>query len=158
MRVLGVDPGGTTGIAIVRYEDGRYSLDVHGGLTGTLEEVTRDLRPFVSNLVPIAAERFVVNRRAGRSRSAHAGEKARNVLGWLLTRGPRVHLATASEAKLWATDKRLAAAGLVCTDGLPHSRDAARHALYTLVKHYRCPDPLGSAYRKGADQWPPDTP
>lgn len=163
MRCLGVDPGGTTGVAIVEYAPGKgYSLEMHGGITGTLEETTPTLAAFLFASVPVAVERFVVSRRAGRSKSAHAGEKARSVIGWLLADcaaiGVRTHQATAAEAKAWATDKRLSAAGFVFTNGRPHSKDAARHALYTLVKHYGCPDPLGARYRKDTDQCRPDTP
>lgn len=170
MRCLGVDPGGTTGVAIVAYEGGRYSLEMHGGLTGDAAETLENLRAFFFESVPIAVERFVVNRRAGRSASAHAGEKARNLIGAIQAlprRGPGtlrldctgylVHLENASQVKAWATDKRLSAAGFVFTNGRPHSRDAARHALYCLVKRYGCPDPLGAAYRKDTDQCRPDT-
>jgi hypothetical protein len=141
-----VDPGGTTGVALVSFE-GRYRLEVHGGMTGTAAEVAHDVHSLTyAGITPIAAERFVVSRRAGRSNSAHAGEKARTILGALLTSGDTVHLETASAVKAWATDRRLKAAGLAPTDGLPHSRDACRHALYALVKHYGCPDPLSANY------------
>lgn len=155
-----MDPGGTTGVALVVFgDDGRYHLELHGGLKGSAEDVLRTLAPISGTSIPVAVERFVVSRRAGRSASSGAADKARNIIGGLVSgNAGRVHLATAAEAKAWATNKRLDAAGLAPTDGLPHSRDACRHALYTLVKFYRCPDPLGSAYRRGADQCRPDTP
>jgi hypothetical protein len=153
--VLGVDPGGTTGVALVAFKRGRYHLYAHRGLVGTAAEVAADLQDKGTELmmlgVPVAVERFVVSRRAGRSSSAAAGEKARHIIGALETSGAHLHRATASEVKRWATDKRLAAAGLRPTQGLPHTRDACRHALYTLVKHYGCPDPLGRRYQE-ADQ------
>ena len=162
MRCLGVDPGGTTGVAIVEYAPGKgYSLEMHGGITLDMEGTQETIRAFLFESVPIAVERFVVSRRAGRSASAHAGEKARDLIGWLSGfRAMRysVHLENASQVKAWATDKRLRAAGFVFTNGRPHSRDAARHALYCLVKRYGCPDPLGAAYRKDTDQCRPDTP
>lgn len=158
MKCVGVDPGGVTGVALVAFEDGRYRLEAHGGLTGSAEETVRDLRAFEATSAPLAVERFVVGRRSARSASSGASDKARNVIGGLVSAfAGRVRLHTASEVKAWATNKRLEAAGLRPSQGLPHSRDAARHALYTLVKHYRCPDPLGSAYRKDTGQCPPDT-
>lgn len=148
--ILGVDPGGTTGVALVVFEHGRYRLWHHAGVAGPATEVAAEIRAlYVDDADSIAAERFVVSRRAGRSRTAGAGEKARNILGALLTSGATVHLETAAAAKRWATDRRLAAAGLAPTAGLPHSRDACRHALYALVKHYGCPDPLSATYRPG---------
>jgi hypothetical protein len=51
--------------------------------------------------------------------------------------------------KPWATDTRLAAAGLMePTTGMRHARDAARHALFAAVKTYGLPDPLSA--RAGA--------
>lgn len=150
--VLGVDPGGTTGVALVVCEHGRYRLWLCAGLVGPVAEVTAELiAVYAAEVDTVAIERFVVSRRAGRSSSAAAGEKARHIIGALETSGARLHRATASEVKRWATDKRLAAAGLAPTQGLPHTRDACRHALYTLVKHYGCPDPLSSRYQE-ADQ------
>lgn len=146
-----MDPGGTTGFALVSYSDGRYWLRDHGGLIGNAEVSVRQLLAVAPDVDAYACERFVVSRRAGRSASAHSGQKARDIIGALVASGHTVHLETAAAAKRWATDKRLAAAGLTPTEGLPHSRDAARHALYALVKHYRCPDPLSVAYQGGPD-------
>ena len=45
----------------------------------------------------------------------------------------------------WATNHRLAAAGLMApTVGMPHARDAARHALYAAVRDGGMPDPLST--------------
>lgn len=150
--VLGVDPGGTTGLALVMFEEGRYHLGGHLGVPLTAAETVGQVHAMAWPNDVLAVERFVVSRRAGRSSSAAAGEKARHIIGALETDGAFfLHRATASEVKRWATDKRLAAAGLAPTQGLPHTRDACRHALYTLVKHYGCPDPLGRRYQE-ADQ------
>lgn len=158
--VTGVDPGGTTGIATVRYtpEQG-YTLYYHIGCDFQPDEAVSAVyvaRPsgaegkYATLPWALAVERFVVGRRAGRSSSAQAGALARDILGALEAAYPgQIYRATASEAKTWASDRRLKAAGLAPTQGLPHTRDAARHALFTLHKRYGCPDPLSASYRPG---------
>lgn len=60
-----------------------------------------------------------------------------------------VHVRTASAVKPWATEKRLAAAGLLKrTVGMPHARSAAQHALYSHVRDSGAPDPLSRARAK----------
>jgi hypothetical protein len=50
--------------------------------------------------------------------------------------------------KPWATDERLAAAGLLDpTKGMRHARDAARHALFCAVRDFGLPDPLSAKAR-----------
>ena len=157
--VIGVDPGGTTGLAAVEYtEEHGYRLLAHVGAPYAAKEIydaftallpPRDGRPWWEDQGPwwIAAERFVVSRRAGRSASAAAGERARNILGALEAAFPgRVKLANASAAKTWATGDRLAAAGLNPTQGRPHTLDACRHALRFHVAQLGNPDPVSAAY------------
>jgi hypothetical protein len=56
-----------------------------------------------------------------------------------------VFLRNASLVKTWATDKRLAAAGLLdATKGMQHARDASRHALYAAVHTGMARDPLST--------------
>lgn len=103
--------------------------------------------------VIVAAEQFVVNGRAGRSRTGTGGQIARDLIG-ALQHLPRelapavvveLHLRAAGAVKPWATDKRLAEAGLLsATQALPHARDAARHALFAAVKTGLMPDPLSA--------------
>lgn len=154
--VIGVDPGGTTGIAAVEYtEEHGYRLVAHLGCPFTASEVVGHLATWQVTLPElahtdvwwIAAERFVVSRRAGRSTTAKAGEQARSIIGALEAAFPRrVKLANASAAKGWATNDRLAAAGLNPTQGRPHTLDACRHALRFHVAQLGNPDPLGNAY------------
>jgi hypothetical protein len=63
----------------------------------------------------------------------------------------RWHERAAGLVKPWATDKRLLAAGLyqLC-QGMPHARDAARHAIYCAAQDCGMPDPLS---RDGASFW-----
>lgn len=148
--VIGVDPGGTTGLAVVVFDGVRY-LGVYGQYTDRAE-LFEQVRFWVGAMpgIRIAAERFVVSRRAGRSATAGAGQQARDILGQLGGLGVPLKLRTASEVKKWATNKRLDAAGLLKpTVGKPHARDAARHALFSLVADLGCPDPLSNTYKTG---------
>jgi hypothetical protein len=156
--VTGVDPGGTTGITTVQYTLERgYWIANHFGVSALPNQAVRivdkhmtDAFSYGADLWALAVERFVVGRRAGRSSSAQAGALARDIIGALEAAYPgQIYRATASEAKTWASDRRLKAAGLAPTQGLPHTRDAARHALFTLHKRYGCPDPLSASYRPG---------
>jgi hypothetical protein len=150
--VLGIDPGGTTGLAAVEHtpEHG-YRLLAHLGVPYLPIEVVAHLESwageFGTDVWWIAAERFVVSRRAGRSSTAAAGERARATLGALEAAFPgRVKLRNAAAAKGWATDARLKAAGLWPAQGRPHTTDAARHALYFHVVNLGNPDPLSAAF------------
>lgn len=151
--VIGVDPGGTTGLAAVKHtEELGYQLVAHIGVpltaTETVDYVQGWRYGFDTDVWWIAAERFVVSRRAGRSSSAAGGQRARDILGALEAAFPRrVKLRNAGTMKAWnAGDHRLRAAGIMPTQGLPHTRDAAGHALLFHVANLGNPDPLSSAY------------
>jgi hypothetical protein len=106
--------------------------------------------PGISVPTVLAMERFVVGNRASRSSTSAAGATTRNLLGELLAWAdtfPRVQVRSvqrpAGAVKPWATDERLAAAGLLdITKGMNHARDAARHALFAAVADFGQPDPL----------------
>jgi hypothetical protein len=162
--VMGVDPGPIPGVAVLEYgidDAGVYrlieanALQVSHGLAATvatalIDQHTRGVRP---PELRVAVERFVVGGRSARSGTAKAGEQTRDLIGelrhvadvsgcWFIAR-------SASEVKPWASDDRLAKAGLMaCTHQMRHSRDAARHALFAAVKDGRVPDPLS----KGANR------
>lgn len=147
--VIGVDPGGTTGLAAVTHTDrDGYNLPWSEAFPLEPLEVVAAISAFViaygTDAWWVAAERFVVSRRAGRSSTAAAGERARAILGALEAAFPgRVKLRNAAAAKGWAVDARLKAAGLWPAQGRPHTTDAARHALYFQVVNLGNPDPLG---------------
>jgi len=150
IRILGIDPGGTTGVIVLHFTSRRPFVTgpfqfAHGA--DVMEVLSSEL--VGPKLTLVAMERFVVSRRAGRSKTAGAGEQARNIIGAVtaLCQKARVTVVTrsASQVKHWATDKRLEAAGLLApTRGLPHARDAARHALYAAVWDCGLPDPLST--------------
>lgn len=153
--VIGIDPGGTTGVAILQcsglsgsfyIRTAAYQYGQDNALSEILDAITR------TEPDAVAIERFVVGMRAARSRSAGAGEFARELVGQVralcrddAVRVPVFHR-TAFEVKRWATDKRLDAAGLLAaTSGMPHARDATRHALFAMVRRGWAPDPISAA-------------
>lgn len=154
--VIGIDPGGTTGLAVVEYSfaEERYRLLAHLGVPLLPAEVPAQIGAMVGAAIGdaagpwwIAAERFVVSRRAARSATAGAGQRARDILGALSAAFPgRVKLRNAGAAKAWGTDDRVRAAGLWPTQGRPHTTDAVRHALMFQVANLGNPDPLSLAY------------
>jgi hypothetical protein len=155
MYVIGVDPGPIPGIV-------RLRLDVDHGPTRLLEaealQVTpRLILPTLNMLgqddrCAIAVEQFVVGRRAAQSSTPAAGAITRAMIGaitgWAMTNEPgtwrrELFMRAAADVKPWATDKRLAAAGLLgLTPGMRHARDAARHAVFCAVRDYGLRDPL----------------
>lgn len=166
--IVGVDPGPTPGICALLYSP---------PLTAPLDHSARDLTAFRvmqvnaagclgavqwllnsewgdGHHVFLAVERFVVGRRAVISSSADAGQLTRNMIGALaaLDEGSpgrvKVVLRSAAEVKPWASDARLKAAGLLnaCL-GMPHARDAARHALFATVRTLGLNDPLSTKTR-----------
>jgi len=144
--VVGIDPGGTTGVATLMYyrDSGWLVVPRQYGqanaLTETLDLLSR------ANPDAVAVERFIVSNRSARSRSSGAGEFARELIGALQYTGCPLDRRTASQVKRWATDKRLSAAGLLePTKGMPHARDATRHALFSMVHRKWAPDPLSRA-------------
>jgi Holliday junction resolvasome RuvABC endonuclease subunit len=148
-RVIGLDPGGTTGVAVLEWTD-RYDLiDLDqlpmGTALGTVQFMVKGYQPDA-----VAVERFIVGRRASRSGTSKAGEFARELIGAIRFErkadgGLLCAMHTASQVKRWATDKRLDAAGLLAaTKGQGHARDAVRHALFTMVERGWAPDPLSA--------------
>lgn len=152
--VIGVDPGVTSGVALLVWRKVGPDVTFAGA---EFVQVSHDLTvPVVELLIGmhrdhmtyLAVERFVVGRAS--MRAGKAGEITRRLVGQLSNgRVPseRLSLRSASEVKPWATDARLDAAGLLApTKGMPHARDAARHAL--VASRAFAPDPLSRTFRK----------
>ncbi|MFI7678542.1 hypothetical protein [Actinophytocola sp. NPDC049390] len=154
IRVLGIDPGGTTGLAVLDFPDVYPVGEEFGQLPPdrVLQLVLWWLRDAGHRVNLVAIEKFVVSRRSGRSSTAQAGEQARLIIGGVAQlcqqHGVRLVQRPAGVVKPWATDRRLDAAGLLApTRGMGHARDAARHALYAAVRDLRLPDPLSTKER-----------
>jgi hypothetical protein len=148
--VLGVDPGPSTGIAVLRLDvprlgDGaeayqcnaRMACWLLGQICERLRAGDRPVRGQVEGFAPGHGAGSVM--KAGRITRDQVRE-LEDVAGQY-----GVPLATRymGRVKPWSNDKRLEAAGLLAlTAGGPHCRAGMRHALY--ASHWDCgyPDPL----------------
>lgn len=149
--IVGVDPGPTPGVVRLRIFEGKVTNVSLAQVSAELIIPTLDTMDNHIDDYLIAVERFVVGRRAGRSSTPKAGAITRDMVGTIIgygkARGTTVVQASASQALTWSTDERLKKAGIVVPKGMVHARSAARHALYTAVKHGHLPDPLSKASR-----------
>lgn len=139
MKVTGIDPGPTPGVAVLFIEHGRL---VDAGVLQCSASLLHDVIDPPRGL--IAVERFVARGRANAAQRLTVAQVAE------LARAHRdVILRTASQVKPWATDARLEAAGLLAAcKGMRHARDAARQALYAAVHDAGLPDPLSKEWRR----------
>jgi len=153
--ILGVDPGRTTGIALL--DAGGAAVLVQSSPEGVLTIVEALFRRTVDqgSGVALSVERFVSGPRSGKLATPVGAAIARQLIGeltaWARATDVVVYLRSAGEVKPWATDARLNEIKVVRV-GMPHAADALRHALYTGVKAYGFPDPLSrrSTSREGA--------
>lgn len=155
VRVIGVDPGPTPGIVLLRFNGGPFAVchvvQCNHGVAPALFETLLRIDPTTPTIVGI--ERFVIGRKS--MRSGAAGEVTRDLIGTLHEVAMGCNpgrglwkLRSASLVKAWATDARLDAIGLLePTKGMGHARDAARHALFAAVHDGKIPDPLSKRAR-----------
>lgn len=154
---IGMDPGPTPGLVKLTYSEQRLlTVDVVQCTASCFLDI---LQMWLRGLPKGSAceryfgvERYVRNLRGG---GGQAGALTRDMVGSALTLATAggCHSAqrSAVEVKAWATNLRLTTAGLYePTQGMPHARDAARHALFTAVADGKIPDPLSrKAQRDG---------
>lgn len=145
MIIIGVDPGGTTGIFGL-WLNNHTVMDTYPAQSKGVETCLRIVQSLSTfGTMWLAVESFVVGPRAAKSASSAAGQEARDIITALKLRhrGVRIYERPAVVVKRWATNQRLEAAGLLAiTTGMPHARDASRHALYSAVREGYLPDPL----------------
>lgn len=163
-RIIGVDPGGTTGVCCldVRHNAvGETYRIVHydavqcepKGMRAVVLEML-EAHPHAS-AIRLAVEAWVRGHRSIANAHRDVGDMvadaiadARNIQAEWARGRPWLSERPAGVVKPWATDKRLEACGLLArTRGMPHARDAARHALFSACRDVGLPDPLG---RKGS--------
>lgn len=157
---IGMDPGPKPGLVKLTYSDG---LLVDVGVVQCTANCALDILQMWLTGVPTSAEVYFgveryVDRKVGRSGAA--GQRTKDMVGSALTlvqtslsapgapKGGNVQN-TAARVKAWATEGRLKAAGLWApTEGMRHTRDAAKHALFTAVDAGKCPDPYSRKARR----------
>lgn len=154
--IIGVDPGPTTGIVVLRPDGEPLIIQVNAAAAVFVVESLFELANSWPNRKPVllAVEKFVIGRAS--MRAGRHGELTRELIGRLEHCAKVIHgddfipnlgnqfvQRSASEVKTWATDLRLAAAGLVePTKGMNHARDAGRHAIFAAVRAGLLVDPL----------------
>lgn len=128
--VLAVDPGGTTGWAFRRPQDGVISGQ------DDFNSFVYDADRLVRNQVDVVVcERYVITAETLRkSRQTTALEVIGFLRGACYINGAEFVLQSPGDAKRFATDERLKSAGWY-VPGQPHANDAARHLLLYLVKN-----------------------
>jgi uncharacterized protein YjeT (DUF2065 family) len=89
-------------------------------------------------------EAFVTGQSAGTK--GQAADITRQLVFQLLETlqvfGYSTQIRKAADVKLWATDKRLRAAGILRPPEMRHANDASRHGLFTAVHDAHMGDPL----------------
>jgi hypothetical protein len=166
LTIIGVDPGVTTGIAVLEYSEIINSQGPGAIPPGTLSLIDE---PLLYQTTPRGAVRWLDTQLAlygyarergeqrtvvfavehfieGRHSNTAAGRRTRELVDILTAmikaHRVQVHTNTAAQVKPWATDKRLAAVPVPFAPGMRHALDAARHALFVATSHFDIPDPL----------------
>lgn len=132
ISIIGVDPGGTTGVALLQLRPGidgtmRYCLPKAFQVQGLGDKAEEPIARIQSEFKPLfaqaqrgrrqirfAVEAFLVGTRASRSNVPAAGDLARKLIGQLHLLAMELDAGiverSASQVKAWATDTRLKAA------------------------------------------------
>jgi hypothetical protein len=151
ISVIGGDPGPSTGLSFLDYEDrkliGWTVLQVDGNsapgvLTAILARGYANPEYVTKRYAQI--EPFVTGQSAGTRgpKADYTRQEAFKLVELLELWGYAVKLRKAADVKGWAADKRLKAAGVLRPPENRHGNDASRHALYTAVHDAYLPDPL----------------
>lgn len=147
--VLGIDPGGVTGLCLLW--QGSTGLGCIAWQIGKLESpalvsIIADRQETHGKLF-VVCEAFVMGRASHRG-DRSGGQRARDLIGAVSSVSAPHTFRSAAHVKPWATDRRLdAAVGASTFRGLPHAKDAGRHALYAAVHDLGWLDPLARAQR-----------
>ncbi len=148
MITIGVDPGPRPGVCIL---GAGTPMLLQCDSAGLLPIVGLFLEALQDEVVHLAVEQWAMGPISGVA--GKAGRVTRELIGELeafeSSRSPAptiVHLRRAVDVFPWASDRRLAAAGLYeRSAGMKDARSAARHALYSHVRDTGAPDPLRRA-------------
>lgn len=144
---LGIDPGPSTGIALIRLGEPAAAQVFQCNAAAAPWLLARLLEEQKRFQVTGGIEAFAPGRGAGAARhGSRVSRQVEELAGICAESGVPLQARFASVVKAWATDKRLREAGLYeLTAGGTHCRDAARHALFCAVYDGGLPDPLSKA-------------
>ena len=136
MGILAIDPGKTTGLALLSSAHGSLSDRVRAWYE-PYEDAIDTCTGHATFVDVIVMEDFIISERTLRTGTANwrRGMELEfiGVMRWMCRRNDtNFVLQTPAKAKTFATDQKLKAAGL-WTPGLDHPRDATRHLLTYLV-------------------------
>jgi hypothetical protein len=154
----GIDPGVCTGIAIMQWTEPGAGLIskrpvrmnlvqcAHASAADVLDALLRGVEYPEGGTRRVAQiEKFVTGNRAG-SKGEEADvvrELIPELTHVLEAHGYRVKERPAADVKPWASEKRLAAAGVpIMKTKLKDATDAARHAIFCAVRDGHAKDPL----------------
>lgn len=148
--IIGIDPGPVPGVCLLRTPSPAGRPDKwHGELAQCTPTTMWALIAAwldAYDVRAIAIESYVVGPKAARVNDQAAQRATRDILGQLRIAVPVAiprYERRAVDVKTWASNKRLAAAGLLIGgSSLVHARDAARHALFAACADFRATDPL----------------
>ncbi len=138
MRVIGIDPGKTTGIMSVSVDEGNLTsvepLEVdHMGLGHYMETVYGQWR--VNGAKPtIVIESFTITQATAKNSQAPWSLEGIGIVRFFADKaGLPLVFQTPAQAKRLATDEILKAAGMHFPSKGGHQNDAARHCCYYLM-------------------------
>lgn len=133
MMVLGIDPGGTTGLAVLDWDPTEHKISVAESLQLELQDTLRWLHrlPASFDIEGIGIERFVFT---ARTTKLTAQYDALYVIGAALSLAVNndipIKLQNVADAKTSFDNENLKELGILVKG--PHAKDAARHGLLYL--------------------------
>ncbi len=137
--IIAVDPGGTTGLAFWT-EPGEYPHFEQVRRERQIRlEMLEDIRTWAAELgsdLTIVCETYTITQRTSKLSQQTDALKIIGVLEYFAhVYGPRIVMQSPADAKRFATDARLKAAGMWTPTKGGHANDANRHLFVYLVKH-----------------------
>jgi hypothetical protein len=135
VKVLGIDPGVTTGFALVRFEDDDDDVNIALGEWHGMEELDKYVEAQLFDVDWIAIERYLIYPNRAQSHIGDDLYTAQEIgrVKWIVFKQgiPEDHLAehSASMAKGRWPDSRLKLIFDIPRGTSPHMKDALRHAL-----------------------------
>lgn len=134
--ILAVDPGGTTGICLLRREPVELVWSYEAGTwLDTARKVDETLREHGAD-VDVVVERFTITQQTTKNSQQTLPLELIGMVRLLtmIHTGAEITLQSPADAKRFASNPRLKALGLWHVGGGGHALDAIRHALLRLTR------------------------